>query len=60
MSAAKLTTKDLMVKYDKTTVTIYNWVKAGLPHKMIQDGRKTIYQFDEKEVEQWINSQRGN
>ena len=53
-----LTTRDLLRKYDKSTVTIYNWIAAGLPHKKGKDGMKEIYLFNEAEVDAWLNKDK--
>jgi len=49
-----LTTKDLIKKYNRTHLTIYTWLKEGLPHSRIMKGKKSIYVFNEKEVDNWI------
>ena len=49
-----MTSKDLCKKYDKTIVTIYNWINKGLPHEKVMDGMKEVYRFDEKEVDEWL------
>ena len=49
-----LTTKDLMKKYDKTIITIYNWIEKGLPHIKEKNGLREIYKFNPQEVEKWI------
>ena len=43
-------------KHNKTVVTIYRWIEKGCPHKKVQDGLKMVYEFDEKEVDQWLKS----
>jgi len=52
----KLTTKDLMLKYNKTIGTIYNWIKAGLPYEKVNEGRRIVYRFDETIVKEWLKN----
>ncbi len=51
-----LTTQDLVRIYGKTVVTIYNWVKAGVPHEKVIDGMNKVYRFNQQEVEEWLRS----
>lgn len=54
MKEYSLATKDLMRIYNRTRMTIYNWIAAGLPHKTIKDGKRLVHRFDGAEVEKWL------
>lgn len=49
---------DLAKMYNRTRVTIYNWINAGLPRKKVMDGLREVYRFNKEEVEEWIQSQK--
>lgn len=53
-----LTSIELAKLFNKRQLTIYNWVKAGLPHDMVMNGRMKEYRFNYNEVEQWLEKQR--
>lgn len=53
-----MTSKDLCIKYDKTIVTIYRWIEKGMPHKKVRNGLRDTYEFDEKEVDEWLDQQK--
>lgn len=49
-----LTTKDIMAKYKVTRMTVYNWVKQGMPNYKF--GK--LIRFSEEEVEKWNNERK--
>jgi len=54
----KLTSKQLMEKYDRTRVTIYNWIDRGMPCEKVQIGLKEVYEFDSEEVDKWLKGDK--
>ena len=39
-------------------VTIYSWLKKGLPHTVKMQGMREVKQFDIQEVKEWLSNQR--
>ncbi len=53
-----LTSIQLADKVKKRQLTIYNWVKAGVPHDKIMNGKMEEYRFNYDEVIEWLEHQR--
>lgn len=49
---------ELAKKIGCSNVTIYGWVKKGLPYTTVRQGLKEVKQFDYKEVLKWIKEQK--
>lgn len=54
MEIELLTVEEMMKKFKVSKVTIYNWIKTGLPS--IKMGR--TLRFDSKEVMEWVDRNR--
>lgn len=39
-------------------VTVYRYIKDGMPHTKEPQGRREVYQFDPKKCKEWIEQQR--
>lgn len=51
-----LTVKDMTQKFKVTPVTIYKWIKEGMPSLKINKARR----FDEGAVMDWVNQKNKN
>lgn len=57
MVSHNLGIEDLTKMHNRTRVTIYNWINAGMPYKREREGLKLTYRFNKEEVETWLDKQ---
>jgi excisionase family DNA binding protein len=53
-----LSSTEIAKIFNRTQLTVYRWVNAGLPHNKVGDGMKEVYRFNYEEVKEWLESTR--